>query len=256
LIDIHCHILSNLDDGPKGFQECIDMANAAVATGISHLIATPHHLNGQFENPKEVILKHVLELNKYLVNHNIPLTLSPGQELRIHREIFISIELNEVLTIDNKGKYLLLELPSGEFPHYTHDVIYELLQKGITPILAHPERNKEFFKNHQLLFDLVQEGALMQLTAGSIVGYFGRNIKSFSELIIEHNLAHFIASDAHNTGSRGFLLQDAYEKIKKKYGIDRFFYFKENTELLIKGQHIFKEDPIPIKPKILRLFSK
>ena len=162
--------------------------------------------------------------------------------------------MDEVLTLDNKGKYLLLELPSGEVPTYTQEVVYELLLKGITPIIVHPERNRGFIEDHNLLFELVQEGALTQLTSGSIIGHFGKRVKSFSEKIIEHHLAHFIASDAHNIGTRGFSLQEAYEMITKTYGIHHTIYFKENAELLLSGHSLHIEHPIPIRKKILGVF--
>lgn len=254
MIDIHCHILPSIDDGPQNYFACLDMAHSAVMAGISHLYATPHHLNGQFENKKSDILEHVLEFNKLLQQENIPLIVHPGQEVRIHREIFISLKMDEILTLDNKGKFILLELPSYEVPVYAQDVVYELFLKGITPIIAHPERNRALIENNNLLFDLVQEGALVQLTSGSIIGHFGKKVKSFSEKIIEHNLAHFIATDAHDTGKRGFSLRDVYETITSSFGIDRTFYFKENTELLILGQHPHIEKPIPIRKRILGIF--
>ncbi|WP_462411176.1 tyrosine-protein phosphatase [Neobacillus sp. Marseille-QA0830] len=254
MIDLHCHILSELDDGPQHFTECLNMVNAAVNAGITHLFATPHHMNGQFENPKIHILKRVFELNQYLRSENIPLTVHPGQELRLHRDIFLLLENDELLTLDDKGKFLLLELPSWEVPKYTRDVVYELLLKGITPIIVHPERNRGFLDDYNLLFELVQEGALTQLTAGSILGHFGKKVKSFSEKIVEHHLAHFIASDAHNTISRGFLLKEAEKTITKKFGIERTFYFKENAEHLLNGQQISIEQPVPIR-KLLGIFK-
>jgi len=254
MIDIHCHIIPCVDDGPHHLIECLEMGNAAILAGITHIFATPHHMNGHFENSKSDILNQVIEINKHLQQGKIPLTVHPGQELRIHRELFISLEMGEVLTLDNKGKYLLLELPSGEVPTYTQEIVYELLLKGITPIIVHPERNKGFIEDNNLLFELVQEGALSQLTSGSIIGYFGKKVKSFSEKIIEHNLAHFIATDAHNTNSRGFSLREAYETITNKFGINRTFYFRENAELLMSGQYICKEEPVPIRKKIMGIF--
>ncbi|GHH97715.1 tyrosine-protein phosphatase [Neobacillus kokaensis] len=254
MIDIHCHILPNLDDGPKKMDDCLKMAVAAVDAGITDLFATPHHMNGQFENSKIVILERVNELNQYLSNEKIPLTIHPGQELRLHREIFHSIEIEEVVTLDNKGKFLLLELPSSEVPNYTHDVIYELLLKGITPIIVHPERNKRLLEDHNLLFEMVQGGALIQITSGSIIGHFGKKIKAFSEKIIEHNLAHFIATDAHNTSSRGFTLHRAYEAITKKFGINCTYYFRENAELLLSGQTVIREVPSSMVKKILGFY--
>jgi len=254
MIDIHCHVIPLIDDGPQYLMESLEMVNTAISAGITHLFATPHHLNGRYENPKSVIMDRVHELNLYLQREDLPLIVHSGQELRIHRDWFLSLERDEILTLDNKGKYLLLELPSGETPTFTLDTVYELLLKGITPIIVHPERNKGLFENTNLLFELVQEGALTQLTSGSIIGHFGKKVKSFSERIIENNLAHFIASDAHNTSSRGFTLQEAYETITNKYGIQRTFYFKENAEFLMLGHYIYKEEPTPIRKKILGIF--
>lgn len=230
------------------------MAKKAVEAGITHIFATPHHLNEKYANVKIEIIDRVVKLNESLQQNNIPLTIHLGQEVRIHRDIFTSLGKKEILTLDNKGTYLLLELPSGRVPTYTQEVIYELLLKGITPIIVHPERNKELIENHTLLFELVKEGALTQLTSGSIIGNFGKGIQSFSKKIIEHNLAHFIATDAHNIGSRGFTLQQAYETITKVYGIERTFHFKENAEQLLKGQSPTVEKPVPFKKKIFGIF--
>jgi protein-tyrosine phosphatase len=255
MVDLHCHIIPNVDDGPPNLAVFFDMANAAIEAGISHLFATPHHLNGRYENPRDRILNHVNELNNILEKQNIPLTIHPGQEIRIHRELFISFEQNEVLTLDNKGKYILLELPSGEVPTYTQEFVYELLIKGVTPIIVHPERNKGFIEDKNLLYDLVSEGALTQITAGSVIGVFGKKVKSFSEKIIEHHLAHFIASDAHNIDTRGFFLNEAYETIAKTFGMEHNFYFKENAELLLDGQNIYKDKPVRIRKNIFSIFN-
>ncbi|MEB2629668.1 CpsB/CapC family capsule biosynthesis tyrosine phosphatase [Peribacillus frigoritolerans] len=254
MIDIHCHILPGVDDGSADMKESMNMARKAVEAGISHLYATPHHLNEKYVNVKNDIINRAVRLNESLQQANIPLIIHPGQEVRIHRDIFISLEKEEILTLDDNGRYLLLELPSGSVPTYTQEVIYELLLKGITPIIVHPERNKELIENHKLLFELVEEGALTQLTSGSIIGLFGKNVKSFSKKIVEHNLAHIISTDAHNIGSRGFTLQQAYETITKEYGIERTFYFKENAEQLLKGQSPIVEKPMPFKRKILGIF--
>lgn len=230
------------------------MARKAVEAGITDIFATPHHLNEKYVNFKKDIINRAVRLNESLRQNNIPLIIHLGQEVRIHRDIFTSLEKEEILTLNDNGKYLLLELPSGRVPTYTQEVIYELLLKGITPIIVHPERNKELIENHKLLFELVQEGALTQLTSSSIIGLFGKNVKSFSNKIIDHNLAHFIATDAHDIGSRGFTLQQAYETITKAYGIERTFYFKENVEQLLKDQSPVVDKPVPFKKKILGIF--
>lgn len=255
LIDLHCHILPGIDDGPQSLTECIDMAYAAVSSGISHVFATPHHKNGRFNNNKINILEHVFEINRFLLQEDIPLTVYPGQELRVHREIFKSIELDEILTLNNKGKYLLLELPSTEVPSYTFDVIYELLLKEIKPIIVHPERNLGCLEDSSLLFEMVRSGALIQLTSGSIMGHFGKKVKSFSEKIIEHNFVHFVSSDAHNNGPRRFTLKEAYETITKRYGSNFTYYFRENAELILRGEDINIMEPVPIRKRVFGIFQ-
>ncbi|KOR79805.1 tyrosine protein phosphatase [Bacillus sp. FJAT-21352] len=254
MIDMHCHILPGVDDGSADMKESLGMARKAVEAGITHIFATPHHLNEKYVNVKSNIIDRTVRLNESLQHENISLTIHHGQEVRIHRDIFTSLEKEEILTLDDNNSFLLLELPSGRVPTYTQEVIYELLLKGITPIIVHPERNKQLIENRKLLFELVQEGALTQITSGSIIGNFGKNIQSFSKKIIEHNLAHFIATDAHNIGSRGFTLQQAYKTITKGYGIEHTFYFKENAEQLLKNQSPTVEKPVPFKKKILGIF--
>lgn len=254
LIDLHCHILPGVDDGALDLLECLNMANTAVGAGINHLFATPHHMNGQYLNKKNEILARISEVNKHLQQETIPLTIHSGQEVRIHQHLIISLEMDEVLTLDNRGKYLLLELPSGYVPIYTQEVVYELLMKGITPIIVHPERNRELIEDPQLLYQFVQQGALTQLTSGSVIGLFGKKIKSYSEKIIEHHQAHFIATDAHNIDTRGFTLQEAYETITKTYGVDRTLYFKENAQTVLHGESIIIQQPMPIRKKLLGIF--
>ncbi|AZV63419.1 tyrosine-protein phosphatase [Peribacillus frigoritolerans] len=255
MIDLHCHILPGIDDGAQNLEESLAMAIQAVKVGITHLFATPHHFNGRFDNPKNEILKRVSEFNQCLQQENIPLTIHPGQELRIHRELFNTFERDEILTLDNRGKYLMLELPSGHVPDYTQEIIYELLLKGITPVIVHPERNRGLMQDKNLLFQLVNEGALTQLTAGSITGQFGMKIMSFSQKIIKHNLTHFIASDAHDVAYRGFSIKDAFDKISKSNGINSPVYFNENAKLLIKGQSLCSKKPLPFKKGLIDFFN-
>lgn len=254
MIDLHCHILPGVDDGPSNSELSLEMVKQAVSLGITDVFATPHHLNGQFENTKTEILHRIVTFNSFLQQENISITVHPGQEIRIHQKIFTSLEQDELLTLGNRGQYLLLELPSNEVPTYTQTIIYELILKGITPIIVHPERNKILLQNVDILVDLVMDGALVQLTAGSMIGHFGKKVKQFSEKIIQHQLVHFIASDAHNTSSRGNYLKEAYEVISKLYGIELTYYFRENAILLLNGNSVHKEKPIPFRRKVFGIF--
>ncbi|WP_078556033.1 tyrosine-protein phosphatase [Bacillus alkalicellulosilyticus] len=255
MIDIHCHILPGLDDGPKNENQSIEMAKAAVTEGITSIIATPHHRHPSFSN-EGCTIKDTTELfNQRLKQENIELTILPGQEVRMVGDIAQGLETKELLTLADGNKYLFLELPSSHVPRYAANIIYQTQLSGITPIIVHPERNKELIEKPEVIYDFVKNGALTQLTASSITGHFGKNIKKFSEQIIESNLTHFIASDAHNIESRPFRLQESYMLIEKVFGTGTVYQFQENAQLLLEHQHIAMVQPEPIKRrKFLGIF--
>ncbi|UPO87344.1 CpsB/CapC family capsule biosynthesis tyrosine phosphatase [Niallia sp. Man26] len=248
MIDIHCHILPGIDDGAKTIEDSLEMAKVAVDEGIKTIIATPHHKNNQFNNRKEDILQHVEYLNKVYKQNSVPITILPGQEVRIFGEVLEEYKKGEILTL-NHTKYLFIEFPSSSVPRYAERLLYDILTQGIIPVIVHPERNKELQEKTDILYKLVQNGALTQVTGASVCGYFGKRIKEFSEQLIEANLTHFIASDAHNTTTRTFKMSQAYDEIEKKFGLDYVYLFLDNAELLIEDKNINKIMPQPFRKK-------
>ncbi|WHX40392.1 tyrosine protein phosphatase [Mesobacillus sp. AQ2] len=248
MIDLHCHILAGIDDGAQSMEDSIEMARAAVREGIDTIIATPHHKNGRYVNTKRAIIQKTNELNEVLQAEKIPLKILPGQEPAIHGELMSGITLGEVSTLNN-SKYIFIELPAGHVPRYTDKLLYDLQMEGKIPIIVHPERNQEIIERPDILYQLVKKGAFSQITASSICGIFGKKIKGFSEQLIEANLAHFIASDAHNTNKRAFHMAHAYDQIDTHYGVDMVYFFKENAELLVQDHHVYKEVPQRVKKK-------
>ncbi|MBO1003227.1 tyrosine-protein phosphatase [Pseudogracilibacillus auburnensis] len=254
MIDIHSHILPGVDDGAENEQESIDMAKAAIEDGITAIVATPHHKNRTYDNYKEDIVKHVAVLNDLFQSKNIPLTVLPGQEVRIYGEVIEDYEKGEIQLV-NDSQYLLVEFPSDSVPHYTEQLFYDLQLAGIKPVIVHPERNRELLENHDKMYQLVRKGALSQVTAASVVGKFGKKIQDFSLQLIEANLTHLIASDAHNTTTRGFHLQEAFEVVKNKYGIDMYYLLLENSNLLVENMNLNRIEPSLIRSKRKKLFG-
>lgn len=248
MIDLHCHILHGIDDGARDLSESVRMAKKAVEQGIRTIVATPHHLNNRYENPKQSIIDRVRKLNQVLLEEKIDLNVLPGQETRIYGEMVEGYEIGEILPI-NHTQYVLVEFSSGHVPRYTEKLFYDLQTKGLIPVIVHPERNQEIIERPELLYQLVKKGALTQVTAASICGDFGKKIKSFSLQLIEANLTHFIASDAHNTSNRTFKMREAFDMVQAKYGNDMVYLFEENAELVIEGSHVYKEVPERIKKK-------
>lgn len=255
MIDLHCHILSGVDDGAQSIEDSIEMAKAACKEGIHTIVATPHHQNGVYINPAESVLHQVKQLNDRLKEEDINLTILPGQEIRLYGELLEDYESGYIVTLNRTDKYMLIELPANHVPRYAEKMLYELRVKGITPIIVHPERNAEIIERPEVLYKLVNQGALTQITAGSVTGKFGKKIKKFTLQLMEHHLTHVISSDAHNTTTRSFYLQDAYEVVERTFGSSILYYFKENTYSLISGKMIYREEPEKIKrKKILGLF--
>lgn len=255
MIDIHSHILPGFDDGAVDLSESLNMARAAVNEGIHTIVATPHHQNGYYFNPKNDIEYHILVLNNKLQEANIPLTVLPGQEIRINLNIINEL-LSGIIVPINNTKYLFIELPSWEVPLFTEQVIYEIQLNGYIPIIVHPERNRKLAEDPSILYNLVNKGALTQITASSLTGNFGKPIQKFAHQLIEHHLTHFIASDAHNMTNRGFHMQKAFNIIKKTYGTEIYYMYLENSKLLIDGQYVFRSEPQKIlkKKRIRRFF--
>ncbi len=249
MIDLHCHILPGVDDGAKNIDESVLMAKNAVEEGITHILATPHHKAHGWDNEKKEVKKLVDELQNEIDKNNIPLTIFSGQEVRIYGDIIEDIEADKILFIDESNQYLLIEFPSTTIPAYTERLFYQLQQFGVTPIVVHPERNRAVQKDPNRLKELIDKGALSQLTAGSYVGGFGKEIEKLSKDLIEANMIHFIASDSHNVTNRKFHLKEAYDKLEAEYGENLVNRYQKTTKDLVNGEVVFPPVAKEIKKK-------
>jgi protein-tyrosine phosphatase len=249
MIDIHSHILPGIDDGAQTLEEAIEMAEAAVQEKITHLFATPHHRNGRYENEKRSIVQEVILFNEELVKRDIPLQVIPGQEIRLYKELIEDLDQDVLVPLDHTANYLLIEFPSSYVPNNAAEILYELTLRNYRPIIVHPERNSEIMENQEVLHELIKAGALTQVTANSIIGKFGKKIMTFSHELIKANMIHFVASDAHNTTTRGFHLTEAYEAIEKIHGVEKRYDLQENAEMVLKGERVLTAEPSFIKRK-------
>lgn len=253
MIDLHCHILPGLDDGAQNVEDSLAMAHKAVASGITHILCTPHH-NGKYRNEKDVIIEAVAQLQQVLDAENIPLTLYEGQEVRISGEIIEEYEAGKLLGTDVNDHYMLIEFPTQDVPQYTERLFFELLAKGITPVIVHPERNSVFIEDPNKLIPFIEMGVLTQMTAPSYVGVFGKKIQKVSEQMLSHNLIHMMASDAHNLRTRDFYLEEAFTKLRKEYGKEKVYDFETVAKALINGDDVRIPTYQEIKKKRFGLF--
>lgn len=246
MIDIHNHIIPGVDDGPKIDVETIMLLKQAKKEGVTGIIATPHHLHTRYSNDFDEVIKNIEELNQHEEIKALDVNIYPGQEIRITDQIITGIEEGTIKGL-NHSKYLLIEFPSNEVPHYTKQLFFEIQSKGFIPVIAHPERNKAIIQDVEILYDLINAGALSQITSTSLTGVLGKKLQSFSIQLLENNLTHFISSDAHNTEERPFIMQSLFNNKKLNRVEDEMNQCIFNAEKLIADQNVVKN--VPSMPK-------
>lgn len=242
MIDMHCHILWNKDDGPKTMEETMKMMEQAVKEGITAIISTSHSNHPQYDVNYNEVTNQVTILQNELINNNIPLTIYTGHEARLSENIITLYQTKQIHTLAN-SQYLLVELPSTTVPIYTKNIIHQLLLEGITPIIAHPERNKAIVENPNRLGELIRQGAFAQMTAGSLSGHFGRFVQKFSLDLVKANLVHVYGSDAHNLSTRSFYFEEGLRYLEKKKELEAVDILLENNERILQNKPFVIEEP-------------
>lgn len=216
-VDIHCHLLPEIDDGSTSWEETLEMARLAVADGISTIVATPHQLGNCAGNSGDAIRQKVVEVQQFLQQHHVPLRVLPGADVRIEPDLVSKLRNGEVLTIADRRRHVLLELPHEVyFP--LDGLLSKLAAAGILGILTHPERNLGILGQPRVLQPLVDAGCLMQITAGALLGTFGPQIEKFATSLVQKRLVHFVATDAHGCRTRRPLLRRAFDRVAKLVG--------------------------------------
>ncbi len=204
MIDLHCHLLPGIDDGPETLADALAMARLAVGNGITEAHVTPHLHVGRWDNDLAGIKKAVEAYRGELAAAAIPLKLGFGAEVRLAYEVLPLIEAGRVPFL---GKWdgldvLLLEMPHGHVPVGSDKFVGWLMNRGIRPMIAHPERNKEIMRDSAKLAPFVLAGCLVQLTAGAVAGEFGDECEARAIEFLANGWVTVLASDAHDVDTR------------------------------------------------------
>jgi protein-tyrosine phosphatase len=207
VIDLHCHVLPGIDDGPVTIDESLALARAASAAGVTAVLATPH-VNPRFSNDAATIASLVDELNERLVAEEIALRIIPGAELALTSAVEMTSERLAGFSLGGGG-WLLIEPPFTPAAIGIDTLVLELLGRGQRVVLAHPERCPGFHRDRAALRSLVRAGVLTSITAGSLIGRFGAQVRRFSLELICEGLVHNVASDAHDHVDRPPGIADA-----------------------------------------------
>jgi protein-tyrosine phosphatase len=227
MVDIHCHILPGLDDGPKTMEESLAMAEAAIADGITHVVATPHASSEFAFNYRRV--RQVRDELQAAVGER--LTLATGCDFHLSPENLGALRADAPRFCVNQQGYLLVEFSEFAIPPSADQTLHEMRLMNVRPIITHPERNAILHTNPGHLPNWVRLGCYVQVTAGSLLGTFGTRPQEDALRWIEEGVVHFVASDAHNTRRRPLKLRPAYDLVKERFGEE-------------KAQGLFVDNPL------------
>lgn len=218
MIDIHSHILPGVDDGSPDMEESLEMIRIAADSGVRAMVATPHgNIPGMYENYNGARLQAAFdELIRRVEAEKIPVRILRGMEVYTTEDMPGRLRRGELLTL-NGSCYLLMEFDFRESISWCTSMLERALAEGVVPIVAHPERYYAVCQEPWCVYTWLEMGCHAQLTRGSILGKFGREVKQASDYLLQHNLVACVASDAHSSSHRTPYMQDVYDYLALRY---------------------------------------
>lgn len=238
-VDIHCHCLAGVDDGPATMDEALALCQRLTDDGVSVAVATPHQL-GRFSDCNEAsrIREAVSVLNEELRSNDIPLSVMPGGDVRVDERICQLLDDDRILTLADGGRYILLELPHEIFINI-EPLLVELASQGVQAIISHPERHRVLARDPKVLLKWLASGVYLQVTAGSLLGGFGSTAERAAWHFLSSGWVSFVATDAHDLHGRKPLMRAAFEQISARLGavVARQVCI-ENPIRILEGQDI------------------
>lgn len=247
MIDLHCHVLPGIDDGPVTVEDAIGLAHDAASAGSRVLVATPH-VSRRFANDAATIATKVAELNARLIAEGLALEVRPGAEIAISRAVELEPAELRRLTLGG-GPWLLLEPPFTPQASGLDILLQDIQRRGHRIVLAHPERCPVFQREPRMLRSLVGEGVLTSITAGSLAGRFGAEVRRFAMGLVAEGIVHNVASDAHNRQTRPPSI--AAELAQSGLGAFADWWTRDVPEAILSGGEIPRRPPVPL-PELTR----
>lgn len=239
MIDVHTHILPGMDDGAKTVDDSLLMIRQAIDAGVDTVCATPHILGGFSLHLQERINRAFQLLVSRIEREKLRVKLVLGSEIYVRRDIHSLSRLN-FFSLNQTGKYVLVELPLRQVPLNIDRPFRNLLLDGVTPIIAHPERSIVEEGQFKVIQDLVRLGALTQINAGSLLGHFGRAPRQAAERLLKRDLVDLMASDAHDPDARSVaVLRKSFPEVCRLVGkvkADELLF--DNPSRVLNGEEV------------------
>ncbi|HML34184.1 tyrosine-protein phosphatase [Sporomusa sphaeroides] len=259
MLDVHCHLLPGIDDGAKDLETSLKMLDIAGKNNTRAIIATPHVIEGKWLPAWEEIVESCNMLKIESRKYGLDIPVYPGGEVAVHMDMLDMVKGPGPYCL-NSGGYILVELPAMEIPRFTEDFFFTLEARGITPVLAHPERHPVLSKDPEILVEWIRRGLLLQINGSSLMGRMGERAQAMAELLLTRHMVHCIGSDAHSARSRNPDLSRAADRIVSLVGLEMARQILTvNPQRIIESQdvEIFAIQPERKKPGIFkRLFNK
>lgn len=244
MIDIHCHLLPEIDDGSQSVQMSLEMARIALADGITQTVCTPHIYPGVYPNERGDICRRVADLAQALRVADLPLEITYGADIQMVPELLVGLRAGRMATIHGT-RYFLFEPPHFVVPPRFADLIFDVLASGYVPIITHPERLTWLDEDHYDWFaDAAADGAWIQLTADALIGHFGKQAKRWSERFLGDGLVHVLASDGHDDRHRPPVLS------RGRQAAERWVGAAEAERLVVERPSavLADADPLTVSP--------
>jgi len=248
MIDLHAHILPGIDDGAANMEEALAMVSMGWEAGIHTICATPHLMEVPSKEILDRFTNSFLALKERVSAHESSINLVLGSE------VYFQPRMEKVLafprlTLNGTGKYLLLEFPMQGIPAGAEKIVFDLVMRGVIPIVAHPERNFSVLRNEAILQPIVRMGALIQVNASSLEGQFGKQVKKTALSLLRKGLVQIIGSDAHNAADRSVALRGAVQIAAQTVGQDiAQLLVTDNPEKILAGEALQSSLPLPPEP--------
>ncbi len=247
MIDFHTHILPKVDDGSKSVEETFELLKEARNAGFDSIISTSHYMEKYYEVNVAERQIWIDALSANLQKEGINLNLYLGNEVYITENIIQLLETGKATTI-NRTNYILFEFPLNVKPMNMYDVIYDMLQYKLIPVLAHPERYVFVQKEPEIIYDLIQKGVLMQANYGSILGQYGEKAQLIVKRFFENNMIHFLGSDVHKKNSIYPRIPQALSEIRLLVGEEKLEELTTiNPGLVLENKKIDMDEPTEFK---------
>ena len=249
MIDIHCHILPEVDDGSRSLNESIEMAMIAKEQGITKIVNTSHyHPDFRYKKGEE-LLKELEDFNNVLKENMIDIEVLIGNEIYYTKDLIKEIDELDFYTLNN-SRYILIELPPTNFPKDLCNIVYELKEKNYIPVFAHVERYREVQENPELIYEVINAGAIIQVNSHSILGKSGKELQKVCNTLLNRNMVHVVGTDAHSSKRRTPIFLDAYKYVSEKYSKEMADdLFIKNNNAIINNEALNLPKPYKKKKK-------